>query len=199
MSHTILIGTNNQGKLKEFKDALSSLSLQFTSPAEMNLQAEIAETGKTFTQNALLKAKAWAQIAKLPTLVDDSGLCVDALNGKPGIYSARFVPGNDQDRNAEILKLLNDVPFIKRTAHYVCVIAFIDPVEKIEHLSEGFCEGHILKKAQGDGGFGYDPIFQPLGYNESFGKLPMKIKQKISHRAKALANLSSFLQQWVKS
>jgi len=195
----IFIGTNNQGKLIEFENAFKQLGLNFTNPQKQKLNANISETGKTFTENAMAKAKEWAKIAKLPTLVDDSGLCVDALDGKPGIYSARFVAGSDENRNYEILILLNNVPFEKRSAHYVCVIAFVDPQTKLKHISEGICKGHILTKPQGVGGFGYDPIFQPLGYKQSFGELPLEVKQKISHRAKALTLMLDYLKNWTKT
>jgi len=192
----IFIGSNNPGKLKEFSDSLSKLNIRIINPKMLDLSPEIPETGQTFAENATQKAKAWAELSHLPTLVDDSGLCVDALGGKPGIYSARFIKGSDLDRNNEILKLLKDVPENKRTAHYSCVIAFYDPLKQTKHLTEGICEGHILEHAQGSGGFGYDPIFQPLGYKLSFGQLSMDVKQQISHRAKALASMVDYLREW---
>lgn len=195
---TIFIGTNNQGKLREFAHAFSQLNIDISSPEKLELKLDIPETGSTFAENALSKAKAWAKASKLPTLVDDSGLCVDALDGRPGIYSARFVSGSDNDRNNEILTLLKNVPKTKRSAYYVCAIAFFDPTAQTEHVSEGFCHGHILRKAQGDNGFGYDPIFMPKGYNLSFGQLSNEIKSKISHRANALTLMLDYLKNWTK-
>jgi len=189
----IFIGSTNPGKIKEFTDAFNTLKLEISDPNQLKINAKIEETGITFEENALIKARQWAKLSNLPTLVDDSGLCIDYLGGKPGIFSARFVKGNDQDRNNKILELLKDIPLPQRTAHYICVIAFVDPISKIEITTQGICKGIILDQAQGDKGFGYDPIFQPLGYKQSFGQLPMEVKQKISHRAKALAKMAVFL------
>jgi len=192
----IFIGSNNKGKLKEFADAFSNLKLDITNPNELGIDTEIDETGNTFLQNSLIKARVWVKISKLPTLVDDSGLCVDYLEGKPGVLSARFIQGSDNDRNLKILELLKGVPLAKRTAHYTCVIAFIDPKTGIETTTTGICEGIILERPSGNGGFGYDPIFQPLNYSQSFGELPLEIKQQISHRAKALAKMVDYLKKW---
>ncbi|PIP53074.1 non-canonical purine NTP pyrophosphatase, RdgB/HAM1 family [Candidatus Beckwithbacteria bacterium CG23_combo_of_CG06-09_8_20_14_all_34_8] len=192
----IFIGSNNKGKLKEFADAFSNLKLDITNPNELGIDTEIDETGNTFLQNSLIKARVWVKLSKLPTLVDDSGLCVDYLEGKPGVLSARFIQGSDNDRNLKILELLKGVPLAKRTAHYTCVIAFIDPKTQIETTTTGICEGVILEQPSGKDGFGYDPIFQPLNYSQSFGELPLEIKQQISHRAKALAKMVDYLKKW---
>ncbi len=195
---TILIGTSNQGKLHEFEDAFSRFGIHITNPRDQGIVADIDESGSTFEENALIKARQWARLSQLPTMVDDSGLCVDALNGKPGIHSARFFPGTDHDRNNKILELLKTIEPQNRNAYYACVIAFVDPIKSVEHVTEGICKGHILQSPQGTGGFGYDPIFQPEGYNTSFGELPLEVKQKISHRAKALASMVNFLREWIQ-
>lgn len=193
---TIFIGSNNQGKLKEFSDRLKYLDIKLENPQSFDFNLDIAETGKSFKENALIKAKFWAEKTKLPTLVDDSGLCIDYLNGGPGILSNRFILGNDQDKYNKILDLLKDVSTEKRGAYFEADLIFIDPIRQIEKVFIGICPGKIANKASGNNGFGYDPIFIPDGFDLTFGQLPIEVKNRISHRAKALDKCILYLQQW---
>ncbi|NMC36518.1 RdgB/HAM1 family non-canonical purine NTP pyrophosphatase [Candidatus Beckwithbacteria bacterium] len=190
----LFLGTNNQNKVKELAKTLSSLGIKVISPSKLQLDFDPPETGKTFADNAWQKAVAWAKQSKLPTLVEDSGLCVDALDGQPGIHSKRFFEGSDKDKNQHVLKLLSSK--VDRSAFYVCVMVFYDPNSKNKHVAEGKCYGQISQTPKGNNGFGYDPIFIPDGFELTFGQLPAQTKQKISHRAKALALMLPFLQQW---
>jgi XTP/dITP diphosphohydrolase len=193
----IFLGTNNQGKLKEFADFFKKISLQIISPEDLGIDFDPPETGATFEANALQKAKAWAKKTNLPTLVDDSGLSVDTLGGKPGIYSARFAE-TDQSRNAKVLDLLKSSD--NRKAHFTSVIGFCDLNKNLEKVFIGICDGQISHKLEkGNFGFGYDPIFIPSGYKQSFAQLGKQVKYKIGHRAQALAKTATFLQQWVNS
>lgn len=156
---------------------------------------EVEETGATFTENASLKAQAYAAQAGLWTLADDSGLEVDALGGAPGIYSARYAGAGatDAERIARLLEELRHVEQDARRARFVCAVATADPTGNVIHVSLGTCEGSISREPHGAGGFGYDPIFIPDGYDESFGQLSSEIKARISHRARALQATCSFL------
>jgi XTP/dITP diphosphohydrolase len=193
---TLLLGTTNAGKINEFLEVLKPLKLNLVTPLSLNTSFDVEETGDSFEENALMKAKAWAKNTKLATLVDDSGLSIDALDGKPGVHSRRFHPGSDKDRNLKILELLKNTPEEKRTARYIAVVAFFDPLKNLEHITKGVCEGKINQGISGTNGFGYDPIFIPKGYTQTFGILPQKIKNSISHRSQALAKMYSFLEQW---
>lgn len=193
---TIVIGSTNKGKIAEFSQALKPLGVTVTHPLLLHIDDEIEETGKSFEENALIKARGWAEKTNLPALVDDSGLVVDALGGKPGVHSKRFYEGSDHDRNLHLLSLLKHVPLEKRTARYICALAFVDPDKNLEHLVISKCEGKISFELSGNHGFGYDPLFIPEGYSKTFGELPSKVKAKISHRAQALAKMYPFLEQW---
>ena len=144
-------------------------------------------TGLTFEENSLLKARYTSQATGLPAIADDSGLCVDALNGDPGIFSARWagVHGNDQANLEKVLDQLKDVPDQKRTAHFTCVASLVLPDGR-ERVTEGRFEGHILHAPVGDNGFGYDPIFQPEGLAISSAQMSSDEKDAMSHRGKAL-------------
>jgi XTP/dITP diphosphohydrolase len=193
---TILLGTTNQGKIKEFTQALIDLPIKIENLNTLKLNFQPEENGETFEENALSKAKAWAEKTSLPTLVDDSGLSVDILNGEPGVHSHRFFQGSDQDRNQYLLKLLEKNPADDRTARYICALVFYDPFNKKSHTTLGSCEGKIGFNPKGSHGFGYDPIFYPIGYGKTFGELPDIIKAKLSHRAKALTAMIPYLKQW---
>lgn len=191
----ILIGTNNEGKLKEFKKALSKIGFKVVSPKELGIFFDPKETGETFEENARAKAIAWAKKTQLPTLVDDSGLIIDFLNGLPGVKSKRFFSGSDQDRNKKILELMENMEKEKRKARYICSLVFVDLKKNIEIVTNGICEGNIDVRQTGKNGFGYDSIFIPKGFKKSFGVLDGQIKAKLSHRAKALCKMSSFLKE----
>jgi XTP/dITP diphosphohydrolase len=191
----LLIATSNQGKMAELRSLLEPLSLRLRNLAEFREVAEVAETGTSFTENAILKARGYAMQTELWTLADDSGLEVDALDGAPGVYSARYggegLP--DADRTQRLLETLSQTGSADRHARFVCVIAIADPRGEVSNVSTGICEGRIAFAPRGTNGFGYDPIFVPEGYEQSFGELTTKIKEKISHRACALAAARSFL------
>lgn len=185
-----LIATSNKGKVKEFKDILSKLKIDLISLNEYNKKIKLPnENGSTFEKNAEIKALNAYKITGLPTIADDSGLEVDALNGAPGVYSARYAGENasDRDRINKLLKEMDTVPDVYRTARFVCAICCILPSgEKI--FSRGICEGFIARKPVGNSGFGYDPVFLTSS-GKSFAELTSDEKHLISHRGNALKNL----------
>ncbi len=187
----LLIASSNAGKLTEFREMLNDFPVTWVSLADVGL-AELAveETGDTFEANALLKARAYATASGLPTLADDSGIVVDALNGAPGVYSARYAP-TAEARNAKLLKALEGVPHIQRTARFVAVIALVMP-EGITITSEGRVEGYVAGAPRGTNGFGYDPVFL-LNDGRAFAELPTAEKNLISHRGRALTKLQPIL------
>jgi XTP/dITP diphosphohydrolase len=191
----LLVATRNAGKLSELQSLLASASFQLRSLAEFPEVAEVEETGTTFAENAVLKASTYAAHTRLWTLADDSGLEVDSLGGAPGVYSARYggCGLNDADRTRRLLEALKQRGDTDRLARFVCVIAIADPQGKIINLSTGTCEGRIAHAPRGANGFGYDPVFVPDGYEQTFGELPTEIKEEISHRARALKAARSFL------
>jgi len=190
MSHKLVLATRNQGKITEFRRILEELA-----PGQIELigvdkfpdLVDVEETGTSFEENSLLKARYTSQATALPAIADDSGLCVDALNGDPGIFSARWagVHGNDQANLEKVLDQLKDVPDQKRTAHFKCVAPLVLP-EGREQVAEGRFEGHILHAPVGENGFGYDPIFQPLGLSISSAQMSAQEKDLVSHRGKSL-------------
>ncbi len=185
----LLIATHNAGKAREISSLLSPYVAKFSTASDHNLP-EPEETGSTFSENAILKAQAAAQASGLISLADDSGLAVDALNGDPGIYSARW-GGEHKDFNLAMRKVhdaLGDNE--NRKAHFVCVLALGWPDGHSE-VFEGHVYGDIIWPARGDKGFGYDPIFQPSGYNQTFAEIDSDKKQAMSHRAKAFELLVS--------
>ena len=190
----LFIATSNLHKVKEMKEILSALDVEIVSKEDMGEIPEVVEDRDSFTGNALKKAKVMQQKFDLPTIADDSGLVVDVLDGKPGVYSARFAgkDATDKDNNEKLLSLLNDIEDKSRAAYFVCAMAFIDS-EGAETIVKGKCEGKIGFEAKGDNGFGYDPLFIPEGYQQTFAQLGEEIKNKISHRAKALAKMKKVL------
>lgn len=191
----LLIATRNEGKVAELRPLLSSLSVRLSGLSEFPEIGEVAETGATFAENASIKARAYAEQSRLLTLSDDSGLEVEALGGAPGVYSARY--GGEGLSFDERIKLLlgelSQTGGTNRRARFVCVVAIADPRGRIINLSTGTCAGHITDAPRGTNGFGYDPVFVPDGYNQTFGELSSEIKEQISHRARALAAARSFL------
>ncbi len=191
-----LVASHNKKKLKELEDILKPLGFSVVSPADIEGSIpEPVEDGDTFEANALIKARSACLNSGLPAVADDSGLMVDALNGEPGIYSARYAgTGNDDDNNALLLKNLQDVPDDKRTARFVSCIACVFPDGR-EFTVKGFCEGTILREPKGNGGFGYDPLFDTeFG---CFGELSPEEKNKISHRANAAAKFSEEIKKYI--
>ena len=192
----LLIATRNTGKIVELQSLLASLpQLRLRSLTEFPEVADVAETGTTFAENAALKAREYAKQTQFWSLADDSGLEVDALGGAPGVYSARYAgeDASDAARIERLLDTLSQTGDADRRARFVCVIAISDPQGEIANLSTGICEGTIAYAPRGTNGFGYDPIFVPDGYEQSFGELPTEIKEVISHRARSLKAARSFL------
>lgn len=194
-----MIATRNEGKLREISLLLADLPVRLRSFADFPRVQEAEETGTTFAENATLKARACAVQTKLLTLADDSGLEVDALGGRPGVYSARYAGAGatDDERIRRLLGELGDVPDEKRGARFVCAMAVADPATNLLRVFTGTCDGRIAIEPRGQSGFGYDPVFIPEGHTETFGELPSRVKEQISHRARALAAAVSFLREWV--
>ena len=186
MMKELVLASGNKGKLAEFQRLLEGLDVQIHSMKEYPEIGEIVEDGSTFAENALIKARAVCKATGKPAMADDSGLAVDALNGAPGIYSARFAgeQRSDADNNAKVLQLLEGVEDSKRTARFFCVIAIVLPDGR-EYTAEGTCEGTILRALRGEGGFGYDPLFYVESLDKTFAELTMEEKNHISHRGHA--------------
>ena len=186
MMKELVLASGNKGKLAEFQRLLEGLDVQIHSMKEYPEIGEIVEDGSTFAENALIKARAVCKATGKPAMADDSGLAVDTLNGAPGIYSARFAgeQRSDADNNAKVLQLLEGVEDSKRTARFFCVIAIVLPDGR-EYTAEGTCEGTILRALQGEGGFGYDPLFYVESLDKTFAELTMEEKNHISHRGHA--------------
>ncbi|MDP2939539.1 MAG: RdgB/HAM1 family non-canonical purine NTP pyrophosphatase [Candidatus Omnitrophota bacterium] len=193
----LIVATKNKKKLIEIKDLLQGLNLEIFSLADFPDAPKIEEDGKTFEQNAIKKAATIAMYTKKLTLGEDSGLEVKALKNKPGIYSSRFSGENatDKKNNLKLLRLLRNIPLDKRVAVYKCSVALVDR-KKIIYLTTGKCEGKIGLRSRGKFGFGYDPLFIPKGFKETFGKLNPEIKRRISHRAKALKKLRPIFSEY---
>lgn len=192
-----VLATHNPGKLREMSDILSHLEIEVVSPAELGITVDVEETGTTFAENAMLKAKAICKAANLPAIADDSGLCVDALNGGPGVYSARY-GGEELDDRGRYMLLLNSMRGqTTRAAHFACAIACAFPNGKTIE-AEGRCDGSIAFAPMGDGGFGYDPVFLVPEFRKTFGQLSAEEKRTVSHRGRALAAFAEKLGTYLK-
>lgn len=191
----ILLATQNLGKVKELEELLQGEEIEVISLADLEEWEEIEETGTTFAENASLKARIAAQRTGLISLADDSGLEVDALNGAPGVNSARYAgtPKDDEKNNAKLLAELEGVPDEERTARFRCALAIALPTGE-EYLTEGIVEGRILKEPRGREGFGYDPLFYLPDFGRTMAQLALSQKNKISHRAQAFRNAIPILQ-----
>jgi XTP/dITP diphosphohydrolase len=192
---TLLIATRNPGKLPEIRSILSGFPILLRSLAEFPETPDVEETGSTFAENAELKARTYAIATSCCTIGDDSGLEVEALGGAPGVYSARYAgPGaSDSDRVELLLQELARTGDSERRARFVCVVALADPDGRVAGSFTGTCEGRISYTPRGYNGFGYDPVFVPDGYDQTFGELESDVKDQISHRARALKALQSYL------
>jgi XTP/dITP diphosphohydrolase len=210
----LLIATNNKGKLEELQDLLKDMDIDLLTPAQINLELEVVEDGSTYAENATKKATAFAQASGLISLADDSGLEVDALDGAPGLYSARYGPPltlppfsqkmagvggglTDADRRAYLLQNLQDKPHPWRVSFHA-TIAIATPNGETR-LAKGICEGEIIPEERGTGGFGYDPIFLLPELGKTMAELSMDEKNRLSHRARAVMNAKSILDEIFKS
>jgi len=188
----VIVASNNKNKIREIKAKLDGLDIEVLSQKEAGFDIEVDETGTTFEENSMLKARTIYNLAKIPVIADDGGLEVDYLDGKPGVYSARFcgLDATDRDKYMKILELMKNVEEEKRTARFRCVISYID--EKGNEFSfEGICNGKIAQNPMGENDFGYDPIF--LVGDKSFAQITQEEKNKISHRGKAIDKWVEYL------
>jgi len=195
----LLIATNNKGKLKEIRAILKDLNLELLSPADLSLDLEVKENGHTYAENATKKALAFFQASGLTSLADDSGLEVDALDGAPGLHSARYstLPNaTDADRRATLLLNLSRYPRPWR-ARFRATVAIAGPGSSVK-LAEGTCPGEIIPDERGTGGFGYDPIFLVEGMHKTMAELEVEEKNRLSHRGQALRNAIPILQELLK-
>ncbi len=184
----LIVASRNKGKIGEIKELLVGLPYKVSSLLDYPNLPDVVEDGKTYKENALKKAREIALLTGKMTMSDDSGLEVKALNNAPGIYSARFAGEgkSEKDKNKKLFAMLKDVPMARRQARYRCVIALVDGKGREISVVEGSCSGLITTKEQGSNGFGFDPLFLLKRYNKTFGELPSSVKQRISHRARAL-------------
>jgi XTP/dITP diphosphohydrolase len=191
----LLLATQNEGKLRELRHLLADPPMDLFSLADFANIEMVPETGESFSENASLKAVGYALQTGLLTLADDSGLEVDALGGAPGIVSARYAGegASDADRTIKLLSELSGTPAEKRSARFVSAVAIANARGEVLNVSIGACDGRIAFAPSGSGGFGYDPVFIPSGYDKSFGELKAEIKNQISHRARALLAAREFL------
>lgn len=192
---TLLIATRNRGKLKEIKALLEDLPFNIVDLSRYPMIETVEESGETFADNACLKATGYARQAGVMTLADDSGLMVDALDGAPGVHSARYAGegASDVERTAKLLEALADVPQSQRGASFVSVIAIAQKEGKVINVSVGKCKGQVASEPRGAGGFGYDPVFIPEASTLTFAQLEPAEKNRISHRARSLSKAAAFL------
>lgn len=197
MPEKFVLATHNPSKLREISQLLSGFGIVVVSPADLGIAAEMEETGETFAENAMLKAEAACKAAGLPAIADDSGLCVDALNGGPGVYSARY-GGEGLDDKGRMMLLLNTMRGMPtRSAHFTCAIACVFP-NGDTLTAEGQCAGSIAYAPMGTDGFGYDPVFMVPDKVKTFAQMNAEEKNKISHRGKALREFSKKLETYLK-
>jgi XTP/dITP diphosphohydrolase len=191
----IVLASSNPGKLVEFNEMLADSGFEVITQGSLGI-SDADETGLTFVENALLKARHAALASGLPALADDSGLCVDHLHGSPGLYSARYSGGHGDAaaNNAKLLKELDGVPEGNRGAFFICVLVLLQHADDPAPLiAEGRWHGRILNEGRGTGGFGYNPVFLPEGYSESVAEMDAALKNRLSHRGQALAKLHAQL------
>lgn len=188
----LLVASNNQHKIKEYQEMFSGYQVKIFSPKELGINVNPDENGETYEENSLIKARALAEFSKMPIIADDSGLNVVALNNFPGIHSSRFADscGGNKYANPKLIEKLQG--FSDKSAFFTCVITLLN-VEEKPLVFKGICPGKILDKPEGEGGFGYDPIFYSDEAKQCFGSAPEEIKNKYSHRAKAMAQLIEYL------
>ncbi|MYL29100.1 XTP/dITP diphosphatase [Halobacillus halophilus] len=190
----LLIATKNEGKIKEFREMFSKYGISVVSLLDHDPSIDIEETGTTFEENAVIKAEAMMNALNIPVVADDSGLEVDALNGEPGVYSARYagIEKDDEKNTAKLLNELNGVSEEERTARFVCAVAVARPGEAT-FTKRGTCEGRIAGERQGEHGFGYDPVFIPEGSSRTMAEHTSDEKNAISHRHHAIVQIEDWL------
>jgi XTP/dITP diphosphohydrolase len=193
--HELLIATHNPGKLREFAAIFAGLGLTLRTLDDLGISEDLEETGETFEENARLKAEGYMALSGLPTLADDSGLEVAALGGAPGVYSARYGGVKGAAQLQYLLDQMQDVPWHQRLARFVCVIALARPGQPTQFV-QGTLPGVIELAPRGSGGFGYDPLFYLLDYDQTLAELPAETKNQISHRAEAARMARAILEQW---
>lgn len=195
----LLLATTNAKKLKELQDILEDLPVTCFSLCDFPDVKTVEETGQTFEENAKIKAMGYAAQAGVLTLGEDSGICCDALQGAPGVFSARFCGEfhSDEANNAKLLEVMHDIPDEKRTAYYESAIALAEPT-KLIGVVRGRVHGIITRELLGAGGFGYDPIFFYPPFQKTFGEVPAAIKHRVSHRGQALGRFRGLLQNYLK-
>lgn len=192
---SVVLASNNAGKLREFRELLAAANINVLAQGDFHVP-EVRETGLSFVENAILKARHASRLTQLPAIADDSGLEVDFLHGAPGIYSARFAgsQANDDDNNARLLDLLNTVPDEQRTARFQCLLVYLrHPLDPTPLICQGTWDGRILTRPQGNNGFGYDPLFFVAERNCSSAELSPAEKNRLSHRGKAMTCLLTML------
>ena len=192
---SLLLGTRNPGKVKEIMSILEDAGWSFSSLRDFGNVESPEENGETYADNAIIKARCYAAATGLIALADDSGLEVEALGGAPSVFSARYAgeSASDADRRELLLSELARTAAKNRKARFVSVVAIADPSGTVLNVSEGICEGTITFSPRGPGGFGYDPLFIPDGYDQTFAELPENVKNRISHRGIALIKTATFL------
>ena len=190
----LIIASNNNGKIKEIKDLLAHLDIEVLSLADANIDIDVEETGVTFKENAYIKAKEIYDLVKIPVLSDDSGLEVAGLNNEPGIYSARYAgPEKDNEKNIDLL-IKNVSNLEDRSARFVTAMALIISDEE-EHVVESYLEGEIITERRGTNGFGYNPIFYVPEYKRTLGEIEDELRNKITHRSKALRLILKYIEE----
>lgn len=199
----LLIASTNRGKLREIRAVLAGLPVDLILPVDLGLNLQVEETGATYAENAALKARAYCQASGLLTLADDSGLEVATINGAPGLHSARYSPhpgASDADRRALLLQTLKFYPIPSGAsgwpAHFHCTVAIAEPASRL-HFADGRCDGFIIQQERGHNGFGYDPVFYMPEHNATMAELPDEVKNRISHRARALQAALPLLQRLI--
>ncbi len=187
----VVLGSRNRKKIAEIAELFAPLGIELVGVSDFPGVPDVVEDGDSFAANAQKKARETALAVQRWTIAEDSGLCVDALQGAPGIYSARYAgeQGSDEANNTKLLRDLEQVPTEQRSAHYVCHAVLCDPSGIVRAWAEGRCHGRMLREHHGDRGFGYDPLFLVREYHRTFGELDAAVKRHISHRAKAFERL----------
>jgi len=196
----LVIATRNKGKFKEIKDILEPINFELKSLIDFKDIPEVKEDRNTFKENAIKKAKEISRLTGILSISDDSGLEVEALGGKPGVYSSRFSgpDATDEKNIKKLIQLLKDIPVEKRAARFVCQAVLADK-DRILFITTGICKGKIILKPRGNYGFGYDPVFVPEGHDKIFAELGPKVKNKISHRVKAFRKMKERILELAES